>query len=101
MTGNELRRIRESLWLRQVDMTEALGVTGNTVARWERGEMAIREIVARLILVMVGGAGGKSPHTPAGGGHSPSKASKRDGTRYPKGKGRKDKEKGSVSGRRR
>jgi len=89
MTGNELRRIRESLGLRQVDMADAVGVTGNTVARWERGEMAIRETVARLIMVMAGGEGVKATHSPGGGGRSPSKAPKRDGARHPKGTGRK------------
>jgi len=30
-------------------LAEAVGVTSNTVARWERGEMAISEPAARLL----------------------------------------------------
>ena len=32
----------------QLALAEAVGVTSNTVARWERGEMAISEPAARL-----------------------------------------------------
>ena len=41
MTGSELRRIRKRLGLTQVQLAERLGVTGNTVARQERGEVRI------------------------------------------------------------
>jgi transcriptional regulator with XRE-family HTH domain len=49
MTGSELRRIRKRMKLTQVELAERLGVTGNTVARQERGEVRITEPVARLI----------------------------------------------------
>jgi transcriptional regulator with XRE-family HTH domain len=49
MKGKELRGIRERLKLTQVEFAERVGVTSNTVARWERDEMGIREPIARLI----------------------------------------------------
>lgn len=49
MTGRELRSIRQKLAVTQAALAEAIGVTSNTVARWERGEMAISEPAARLL----------------------------------------------------
>lgn len=49
MKGEELRAIREKLGWFQAQMAAALGVTANTVARWERNEVPIREPIARLI----------------------------------------------------
>jgi DNA-binding transcriptional regulator YiaG len=49
MTGRELRSIRQKLALTQAALAEAIGVTSNTIARWERGEMAISEPAARLL----------------------------------------------------
>ncbi|MBF6571292.1 MAG: DUF1870 family protein [Candidatus Binataceae bacterium] len=49
MTGKEIRALRRKLDWTQVAMAEAIGVTSNTVARWERGEMAISEPAARLL----------------------------------------------------
>ena len=49
MVGKELRAIRARLRLTQVELAELVGVASNTVARWERGEMAMRERRARLI----------------------------------------------------
>ena len=49
MNGKELRAIRERMKLTQVEFAELVGVTSNTVARWERDEMGIREPTARLI----------------------------------------------------
>ena len=54
MTGSELRRIRKRLGLTQVQMAERLGLTGNTVARQERGEVRITEPVGRLIRYVAG-----------------------------------------------
>jgi len=50
MTRKKLSEIRDQLQWTQAQLGEAVGVTGNTVARWERGEMKISEPVARLIL---------------------------------------------------
>jgi len=49
MVGKELRAIRARLRLTQVELAELVGVASNTVARWERDEMAMREPAARLI----------------------------------------------------
>ena len=49
MTGRELRSIRQKLTLTQAALAEAVGITSNTMARWERGEMAISEPAARLL----------------------------------------------------
>ena len=49
MTGKELRVLRKKLGWTQVELAKHLGITGNTVARWERSEIAIRDSMARLI----------------------------------------------------
>lgn len=53
MTGEELRRIRQRLGLTQARLAERLAVTSTTVARWERGEVPIREPMARLVRLLV------------------------------------------------
>ena len=52
MTGEELHRIRERLGLTQAQLAERLGVHWNSVARWERNEMSIRETAARLVRLL-------------------------------------------------
>jgi transcriptional regulator with XRE-family HTH domain len=52
MTGKQLKKIRGQLGLTQAEMAERVGVAPNTVARWERGEIVIREPIARLIQSM-------------------------------------------------
>jgi len=49
MDGDEIRALREKMGWTQLALAEAIGVTSNTVARWERGEMAISEPAARLL----------------------------------------------------
>ena len=49
MTGREFRAIRRKLAMTQAALALEIGVTSNTVARWERGEMAIYEPAARLL----------------------------------------------------
>ena len=49
MVGRELRAIRQRLKLTQAEFAELVGVTSNTIARWERDEMSIREPTVRLI----------------------------------------------------
>jgi DNA-binding transcriptional regulator YiaG len=49
MTGAGLRRLRRQHGLTQRALAVRLGVTANSVARWERGERAIAPPIARLI----------------------------------------------------
>ena len=66
MTGDELRRLRRRLGLTQVQLAERLGVTSTSVARWERGERAISEPVARLVRLL-GEMSGKPTRKRRGG----------------------------------
>ncbi len=52
MDGKELRKRRDQMNLTQVELAEELGVTSNTVARYERDELAIPEPVARLTVLI-------------------------------------------------
>jgi len=52
MTGTELVALRARLKLTQVAFAERLGVHANTLARYERGEIAIPEPVARLAQIL-------------------------------------------------
>ena len=52
MTGKELLKIRKRMKWTQAQLAEAVGVSGNTVARWERDEMAISEPAARLVKIL-------------------------------------------------
>ena len=52
MTGKELKRIRKRLGLKQTELADRIGVHWNTLARWERDEVPIRESMARLILTI-------------------------------------------------
>ena len=52
MTGTELVALRTRLKLTQVAFAERLGVHANTLARYERDEIAIPEPVARLAQIL-------------------------------------------------
>ena len=52
MTGHEVRRIRKRLGLSQAALAKEVGVNVNSVARWERGELGIRESAARLMRLL-------------------------------------------------
>jgi predicted transcriptional regulator len=49
VTGPQMRKIRTGLGLTQQELAVLVGVTTNSIARQERGEMGIRESLARLI----------------------------------------------------
>jgi len=44
-----MRRMRKALGLTQVELAERVGITANSVARQERGEIGISEPVALLV----------------------------------------------------
>jgi transcriptional regulator with XRE-family HTH domain len=56
VTGSQLRRIRERLDLTQAQLAMRLGVAANTLARWERDELPIREPIAKLIQMVANAA---------------------------------------------
>jgi transcriptional regulator with XRE-family HTH domain len=47
-----MRRIRKQLRLTQIELADLIGITGNSVARQERGEIGISEPVARLVRLL-------------------------------------------------
>jgi predicted transcriptional regulator len=49
VTGQQMRKIRKGLGLTQKELAVLMGVATNSIARQERGEMGIRESLARLI----------------------------------------------------
>jgi transcriptional regulator with XRE-family HTH domain len=52
MTGAELRRLRRRLGLTQRELAELVGVHANSIARQERGELGIKESLARLVRLL-------------------------------------------------
>lgn len=55
MKGEELRSVRDTFGWTQERMADEIGVTANTIARWERDEIEIYEPAARLIRLMAQG----------------------------------------------
>jgi transcriptional regulator with XRE-family HTH domain len=54
MMGAELRRLRRHrLQWTQKQLAERMATTSTTVARWERGEQPISELVARFVRLIV------------------------------------------------
>jgi DNA-binding transcriptional regulator YiaG len=52
MQPSELKRIRRRLGVTQAALAALVGVTGNTIARWERGEVPIGPVAARLLRML-------------------------------------------------
>ncbi len=58
----KFHQIRKRLNLSQAEFGELLGVAGNTVARWERGELVppkVAELAAEYLLITQPKKGGK------------------------------------------
>ncbi len=52
LTAADVRTLREQLAPTQAVFAELVGVSANTVARWERGEVRVPEPAARLIRLL-------------------------------------------------
>ncbi len=52
MDGATLRRLRLRLKLTQVQLADRLGVSPNTIARWERDEVGISPAMEKLIRLL-------------------------------------------------
>ena len=61
MTGKELRRLRTQAGLTQRTLAQALDMTTNYIARLERGEVAVREVVRLAVLRVVESLPGHHP----------------------------------------
>jgi DNA-binding transcriptional regulator YiaG len=53
MTPHQLRQFRQRLRLTQAVFADCIGVTPNTVARWERGEINMRASTKLLIEMLM------------------------------------------------
>ncbi len=60
MKSQELKQLRGRLRLSQAALGEEIGVSANTVARWERGEASIPKAVAKLLQYMAQANGAAS-----------------------------------------
>jgi transcriptional regulator with XRE-family HTH domain len=49
MKGRTLKSLRKKLGWTQVKLSKSVGVTSNTIARWERDEVSISKPVEQLI----------------------------------------------------
>jgi DNA-binding transcriptional regulator YiaG len=49
MRGQELRAVRSSLGVTQAELARRMGVTWNTVARWETGQRKVPKIAEVLL----------------------------------------------------
>ena len=70
MTATELREIRARLGWSQQRLADAAGVARNSIARQERGELGIRESLARLLRLIASGAPFAETAQPADTGRS-------------------------------
>lgn len=97
MTGKQLRVLRNRLGLTQVDFGARIKVTGNSIARMERGEVVITEPMALLITYVAReGRVGKVDDTWSGGRNLAPESAKRLGATDSKSKGRQGARKNLV-----
>ncbi|HXG90326.1 MAG TPA: helix-turn-helix domain-containing protein [Vicinamibacterales bacterium] len=53
MTPRQLREFRNRLGMSQQAFAKGIGVAPNTIARWERGELGMRESTKRYLKFLV------------------------------------------------
>ena len=54
LRGKEIRLLRKRLGMTQFDFAKLLGVSANTVARWERDELGLSHSTAKLFSILRG-----------------------------------------------
>lgn len=54
LRGAEIKTLRKRLGMTQEEFAKLLGVTANTVARWERGELGLSHSTAKLFSILKG-----------------------------------------------
>jgi len=103
MDARELKAIRQRLRLTQEQLAEKVGVTTNSIARQERGELGIRESLARLLRLIAQGARIAEAPTHPGSRRRYSASQPAEGSRAAgaKNKNRRRTRENSVQGRRR
>jgi transcriptional regulator with XRE-family HTH domain len=60
MDGKAIRQFRLRMGWTQAQLAQEVGVTRNTIARWERNEMGISGTAAKLLALLIA-----KPPTPA------------------------------------
>ena len=53
MNGKAIRRFRQRMGWTQAQLAQEVGVTRNTIARWERDEMGISGAAAKLLTLLI------------------------------------------------
>jgi DNA-binding transcriptional regulator YiaG len=53
MDGKAIRRFRQRMGWTQTQLAQEVGVTRNTIARWERDEMGISGAAAKLLTLLI------------------------------------------------
>ena len=92
MTGKQLRAVRTAMELTQVQFAQRVGLTGNTIARMERGVVAIPRTLELLVGYVAREHGiDVAAHPGTGLRITTSKKTGGAGAGHPKGKGRREK----------
>src|SRR5262245_22687175 len=101
MGSRELRAIRKRLGWSQAQLAEAVGIASNSIARKERGEIGIRECLARLLRLIAEQTTRNEAfaHSRSSRQHSTFKSAKGSNSRNSKSKGRGRTRKSPVRGR--
>ena len=100
MTAKELRQIRKRLGLTQKELAEGVGISPNSLAMQERGEIGISEPVARLVRLIGAGVDVEAAlESRSGLRASASEPPKRSSAEHSSRESRKRKRQGSLSGR--